>query len=92
MVSSTENTVNVEQVGSVHDNIQEVIEAKKHAEKILSLLVNVGKKVKQTKQSRKVIKALKEFIRCNITNPVIFEKYGKVVSILQEYAHGKDND
>ena len=92
MTDSTENTVNVEHVGVAHNNIQEVVEAKKHAEKILSLLVNVGKKVKQTKQSRKVIKTIKEFIRCNITNPAVFEKYGRVVSILQEYSHGKDND
>lgn len=63
------------------------MEAKRRVEKIVIGLKNLNKHVKSTKQSRRAIKTMEDFIKCNITSDAISKKYEAVVSLLKEYSN-----
>lgn len=46
---------------------------------------------KQTKQGKKAIKLMEEFVRCNLSAPSIEEKYNKVLDLLKEFKN-KSNE
>lgn len=59
-----------------------LIEVKKKVENIVAYLDIYGK----TKESKAALKVMNEFLKCNITNPVIFRKYHAVVTFIEKYA------
>jgi len=67
------------------DNVEVLQEAKRRVQSVLDVFKKLEKKTKKTKQSRKMTKLMEEFIRCNITNPVIVEKYKRIVAVLAQY-------
>lgn len=76
---------------TAENNIQNMIKAKGLVQNIINAFKKLEKKTKKTKQSRQAMKLMEDFVRCNVTNPVIFEKYGRIVAMLGEYSNVTKN-
>ena len=67
-------------------------EAKKRVQKLVDLFEGIKTNHKKTRLSpygKKSIKIMKDFIKCNITDPAISKKYSAVTRILDQYATNK---
>lgn len=67
-----------------------ILEAKTRVESIINGLKKIEKKVKKTKQSRKAIKVMEDFVKCNVTSPAISKKYQAVMELLAQYGKKED--
>lgn len=72
------------------DNVEVLVEAKRRVQSVLNIFRTLEKKTKKTKESRKMTRLMEEFIRCNITNPVIVEKYQRIVDVLSKFYNTKE--
>lgn len=64
-----------------------ILEAKAKVQKIIDGFKQIEKKCKKTKQSRKAMKTMEEFVRCNITSDAISKKYFAVIHLLEKYGN-----
>lgn len=62
-----------------------IIEAKKKAEKLRDLLLKLEVKVGKTDNSKKVIKLLNDFLKCNLKEKCIYERYEQVRRFINDY-------
>lgn len=76
---------NLKSMQTINRNIQTMVKAKGLVQNIINSFKKLEKQTKKTKQSRKAMRLMEDFVRCNVTDPAIFEKYGKIVSMLGEY-------
>lgn len=61
-------------------------EEKQRAEKLVATLKQLQKKAKKkTKNSRIMIKAAEDFIKCNITNEAIVKKYQNFNTTIERF-------
>lgn len=67
---------------------EEWLKVKITVQNIINGLEKIGKKVKPSKDGKKIIKLMKDFIKCNITSPAIERKYLIVVGLLSKYYKG----
>ena len=76
------------------EKLEMIVKEKEKAIKLKDIILKVEKKIKKkTKNSRKLVKAIDEFTRCNITNKAIFSKYEymkTVVESMGNYAYRKE--
>lgn len=68
-------------------NKQQLVNAKERVSRIVSVLKTLEKQVGKTKDSKKVIKQMEDFLRCNLSSPSIVAKYMLVADSLKEYAN-----
>lgn len=62
-----------------------IIQAKKKAEKLRDLLVKLEDKVGKTANSKKVVKLLNDFLKCNLKEKCIYERYEQVRRFINDY-------
>lgn len=62
-----------------------IIEAKKKVEKLRDLLLKLEGKVGKTDNSKKVIKLLNDFLKCNLKEKCIYERYEQVRRFINDY-------
>lgn len=73
------------------DNLEVILEAKRRVQSVIDVFKKIEKKCKKTKKSRKMMKLMEEFVKCNVTNPVIVDKYKKIVAVLAQYYKVKND-
>ena len=61
------------------------MEAKTRVQAIIDSFKKIEKKCKKTKQSRRVMKLMEDFVRCNLSSPSIESKYQAVYRELEKY-------
>ena len=84
---------NIDRYKQMEELLNIIIEAKERVSSIVAGLKTLSKKskIKKTKNSREAIRTMEDFINCSITNPAIFDKYIKVLTLLERYATKDDN-
>ena len=65
------------------------MEAKTRVQAIIDSFKIIEKKCKKTKQSRRVMKLMEDFVRCNLSSPSIGKKYEAVQEELRKYYVGE---
>lgn len=66
---------------------------KENTQKLVNTLTKVQQHIKKKPtKSRKVIKTAEDFIKCNITNPVIYTKLNKLKQIIEECSHANNEN
>jgi hypothetical protein len=83
---------NIEKSREIENNIIVFANAKRMVQNVIDSFKKLEKKTKKTKQSRKAIKLMEDFVKCNLTNPVIAEKYAKVIKMLIPYGKVGENE
>lgn len=66
---------------------QILVDAKTRVQHVITLIKKFEKVEGRTKKSRKAIKIMEDFLKCNITSPAIYTKYQDVVLLLERYAN-----
>lgn len=61
------------------------MEAKTRVQAIIDSFKKIEKKCKKTKQSRKIMKLMEDFVKCNLSSPSIESKYQAVYEELKKY-------
>ena len=84
-VKEDENKISVDGT----EKVAFLVEAKRRVQAIIDVLKKIEKKCKKTNQSRKIMKLLESFVSCHITNPVIIDKYTKIIELLSKYYRGE---
>ena len=70
---------------------EKLVEAKEKAVKLVEQLRKIQKLIKKkTKRSEELISLAEKFVRCNITNSVIYDKYEEFKEKLEELKNNSE--
>lgn len=66
--------------------------AKRRVERILNTLNKLARKGKITEEGKNTLKAMNDFLKCNLNSSSIKSKYDAIVEILNKYKEMKKAD
>lgn len=79
----------MQQIQSQKVQKEAIFEAKRRVEQIVRFLKDLEKRQGSTEKSRHAIQTMESFLKCYVSNPVIYRKYFEVTSLLEKYANVK---
>ena len=66
------------------EKLQKIVAEKHKATKLKAIIQNVEKKIKKkTKNSRKLVKAIDDFVGCAISNKAIYTKFEYMKNVME---------
>lgn len=84
---SIENTLKQYKQQEIQTQI--ILDLKNRVEQVIEFIKDLEKTQGSNKMSRKAIKTMQGFLKCNITSPAIYKRYQEVMILMEKYAHAK---